>query len=318
MTQQAEQVLVIPRSQFIEHEPFVGFRSIDGRSDLGDYLQGAPVRVASFMNRSEAENNPFFLQIIPYIVIMSEDKVFLYRRGEIGSEARLHGKYSIGIGGHINPEDDEKQEPFYAFLNGAVRELREEVGVDVTIEALQGSAVGLVNDDSNDVGRVHLGVVLVIKVSAATAQDMLKTCENTMLEPQWIPLYELENPQLSSQFETWSGFVAHHLIDDACKDAKWDDKAFRERVAMLSISAANLSSSATSFLIQESPRGHMISKAMVETGAGEVQCMLAGLIGNDDIEGHEVKKAAKEFHETLGQIVKHQKITIKDITLKSE
>jgi predicted NUDIX family phosphoesterase len=270
------------------------------------------------MDRAEAEINPFFLQIIPYIILLSEDKIFLYRRGEIGSEDRLHGKYSIGVGGHINPEDDPDGQPFYAFVNGAARELREEVGVNVSIDTLEGSAIGLLHDDSNDVGRVHLGVVLTIKVGAAMAADMLKTCENTMLEAQWIPLYELENPQLATQFETWSGFVAKHLISEACADAKWACPAFRERVTMLSISAANLSSSASSFLMQETPRGHMISKAMVETGAGEVQCMLAGLIGNGDIEGHEVKKAAKEFHATLSQIVKHQKFTEKDVTLKSE
>lgn len=317
MTQQPENVLVIPRSLFIEHEPFTGFRSLDGRSDLGDYLQGSPVKHASFMPRDEVETNPFFLQIIPYVILLSEDKVFLYRRGKLGSEDRLHGQYSIGLGGHINDTDEASGEPFYAFLNGAARELREEVGVNVSIDTLQGSAIGLVNDESTDVSKVHLGVVLVIKVSAAMAQDMLKTCENTLLEPQWIPLYELENPQLATQFETWSSFVAQHLIKDACVDAKWDDKAFRERVTMLSVTAANLASSASSFLMQESPRGHMISKSMVETGAGEVQCMLAGLIANNDIEGHEVKKAAKDFHETLGEIVRHQKITVKDITLKS-
>lgn len=315
MTQPAESVLVIPRSAFIEHESFEGFRSLEGRTDLGDYLQGAPTKVAQFLNRDEAETNPFFLQLIPYVILLSEDNIFLYRRGSIGSESRLHGQYSIGLGGHVNSEDDPSGEPFYAFLNGAARELQEEVGLTVDLETLRGSAIGLVNDELTDVSKVHLGVVLIIKVSAAMAKDILSKCENTMLEPQWIPLYELENPQLATQFESWSSYVASHLIAQACQEPKWDDKGFRERVAMLSISAANLSSSATSFLLQESPRGHMISKAMVEAGAGEVQCMLAGLIGNADIEGHEVKKAAKEFHATLGEIVKHQKVTIKDLTI---
>lgn len=316
MTPSAENVLVIPRSAFIEHEPFTGFRSLDGRTDLGDYLQGAPQKVALFMPREEVENNPFYLQLIPYIVLLSEENVFLYRRGKIGSEDRLHGKYSIGIGGHINDTDDSAgQEPFYAFMNGAIREIKEEVGVNISFENLEGCAVGMVHDDSNEVGNVHLGVVMIIKLPEITAKGLIQVCEQSMLEPQWIPLYELENPQLSSQFETWSGFVAQHLISEACKDAKWECPAFRERVTLLSVSSANLAAASAGFLLQESPRGHMISKALVETGAGEVQCMLAGLIGNADIEGHLVKKAAKDFHADLGQFVKHQKVTIKELTI---
>ena len=316
MTTSEENVLVIPRSAFIEHESFNGFRSLCGRTDLGDYLQGAPQKVASFMPREEVENNPFFLQLIPYIVLLSEENVFLYRRGKVGAEDRLHGKYSIGIGGHINDTDDSAgQEPFYAFMNGAIREIKEETGVDVSFEALQGSVIGMVHDDSNPVGQVHLGIVMAIKLSEVHAKGLIQVCEAEMLEPQWIPLYELENPTLSSQFETWSGFVAKHLISEACEDAKWACPAFRERVTLLSISSANLAAVSAGFLLQESPRGHMISKSLVETGAGEVQCMLAGLIGNADIEGHLVKKAAKDFHADLGNFVKHQKVTIKELTI---
>jgi predicted NUDIX family phosphoesterase len=104
MTEKPEQVLTIPRSIFTEHCSFEGFKKLDEDTpELGIFLQGAPVQHARFMNRDEAEESAFHKQLIPYVILMSEDKIFLYRRGEKGSEARLHDQYSIGIGGHINP-----------------------------------------------------------------------------------------------------------------------------------------------------------------------------------------------------------------------
>lgn len=315
MTPTKEQVLTIPRSVFIEQGAFNGFKKLDQDTpDLGIYLQGAPVQHAKFVDREEAESNQWLKQIIPYVVLTSEDKVFLYRRGKKGSEEKLHDNYSIGIGGHINPEDDE--EPFLAFVKGAVREIKEEIGLDLDPNIIMGSAIGLVNDESNAVGRVHLGAVLMIQIAAVSQQTIIDNCENTLVEPQWIPMYELENPELSTRLETWSKFVADHIIEKISKNGKWDDKAFRERVALLSIAAANLSSAATGFLMQESPRGHMISKAMVEEAAGETQCMLAGLITHDDIHGHEVKRCAKEFHQDLARIVKHQTVNEQTIIEK--
>jgi predicted NUDIX family phosphoesterase len=315
MTDNPEQVLTIPRSIFIEQGPFEGFKKLDDTTpDLGIYLQGAPVQHARFMNRDQAEASQFHKQIIPYCILLSEDKVFLYRRGKAGSEQKLHDKYSIGIGGHINPEDDE--EPFLAFIKGAVREVKEEVGLDLDPNIVMGAAIGLVNDESNQVGAVHLGVVLTIKIAAVSQQQIVDMCEDTLVEAQWVPLYELENPDLKPRLETWSQFVADHMLSELSKDAKWEDKAFRERVGLLAISASNLVSSAVGLLMQETPRGHVMSRKMTEEGAGEVQCMLAGLIANDDIDGNEVKKNAKDFHSELGRIVKYQTVTEKTIIEK--
>lgn len=313
MTHEEEKVLVIPRSAFIERGGFSGWKSLEGEEDLGIYLQGSPSRVAMFMPRGEVENNPFYLQLIPYVTIISGDRVFLYRRGEIGSESRLHGKYSIGIGGHINDTDD--REPFYAFVNGVIREVREEIGIDLSMLDMQQCVKGLIYDDSTPVGQVHLGISIHINVSEVMASAIIEECEHSMLEPQWIPNYEVENPKLADQFENWSRIVAGNMTAEWSKGAKWTDMAFRERVTLLAVSASNLAASSSGFLLQESPRAHMISKAMVETSAGEVQCMLAGLIAHNDIEGHLVKKEAKKFHEDLANFVKHQKVTVKDLTI---
>jgi predicted NUDIX family phosphoesterase len=306
-----EHVLCIKRSLYEAHEPFHGFRHLEGRSDLGDYLQGAPDQPAFFMPRSTAEHDASLKQLLPYIAILQDDDILVYERSITGSEKRLHGQLSIGIGGHIN-DDDDPDSAWLAFLNGTMRELKEEVGLEVPHQALQGAAFGLINDETHPVGEVHLGVCMAMHIAEGRRDTVLKHAEHTILRPRFVPLLAFENPELFGQLETWSQHLVMHLIAESCKNGKWNDPAFRERVGMMAVCAANLASASAGFLLQESPGGHMISRAQVEAGVGECMVLMSGLIGNEDIGKEAVIEAEKAFHAKLPDVLVHQPVHIRE------
>ena len=113
----------------------------------------------TYLNRSAAENDQRYKQLIPYVLLVCNDKILRYRRGKGGGESRLHGFYSVGIGGHISEEDHQlfSNDPY---REGMRRELMEEVAIDGAKE----TAVAVINDDSTEVGCVHFGVVHVMQV----------------------------------------------------------------------------------------------------------------------------------------------------------
>lgn len=178
--------------------------------------------------------------------------------------------------------------------------------VEIDHNILQGAIVGLVNDDKTTVGKVHLGVCIILRVTREEAKALVVNCESTLANPQFVPVAQLSDPDFLREMETWSIYFAEHILNTHYTEGKWTDKAFVERVGMLAITSANLASSASGFLMQHSHHGHLVSKDMVEKSAGEVQCLLAGMIANEDIESHLVKKNAKEFHSMLPNILKHQ------------
>ena len=116
-----------------------------------------------FLSRAKAEKDPAHKQIIPYVLLAHEDRVLFYIRGKKAGEQRLIAKGSIGIGGHMNESDeslfalDEA-----AYRAGVEREVAEEISIRTTFDDC---IVALLNDDSNEVGRVHLGVVHVFKLA---------------------------------------------------------------------------------------------------------------------------------------------------------
>src|SRR5580765_619951 len=116
-----------------------------------------------YLNRSEAEQDKRYKQLIPYVLVLCNDKILRYRRGRGGQETRLHGLYSVGIGGHISEEDHGLFSSGPGYHEGMRRELMEEVAIDEVNE----SAVAVINDDSTEVGYVHFGVVHVMHVAGA-------------------------------------------------------------------------------------------------------------------------------------------------------
>ena len=154
-----------------------------------------------YLNRSEAEQDKRFKQLIPYVLVMFNDRILRYRRGKGGQETRLHGLYSVGVGGHISEEDHGLFSTGPGYNEGMRRELMEEVAVNEVNEA----AVAVINDDSTDVGYVHFGVVHVMHV----ADDSIIGRRSGILAPEFIPVAQAVSDP--SGYETWSRFCLENL-----------------------------------------------------------------------------------------------------------
>jgi len=154
-----ENVLVIRRSLFDQLGSFQGINF-----ESGKYLDAFLSRGNNFfLSRPEAENNPAYKQIIPYALIAFGNSVVYYVRGKKAGEQRLVAKGSIGIGGHMNESDEslfalDEQ----AYRVGVEREVNEEIKIHTQFDD---RIVALLNDDTTDVGRVHLGVVHVFTLA---------------------------------------------------------------------------------------------------------------------------------------------------------
>lgn len=147
-----ELILVVPREQLFTHmSAWQGLQEVD----FDQYLAIINDR-KEFLPRSIMETDPAYKQIIPYLVFTYDNKYFLMQRKSDASEARLRNKLTLGIGGHIRKEDMTENSLFA----WALREFHEEV--DYT-GALNVRPLGILNDDSNDVGKVHIGFVLLLE-----------------------------------------------------------------------------------------------------------------------------------------------------------
>jgi predicted NUDIX family phosphoesterase len=154
-----------------------------------------------YLNRTEAEQDKRYKQLIPYALVICNDKILRYRRGRGGQENRLHGLYSVGVGGHISEEDHGLFSNGLGYHDAMRRELMEEVAIEVVKEA----AVAVINDDSTDVGWVHLGVVHVVLVADETVAGR----RSGIVGPEFIPMSEaVKDP---SAYESWSRFCLEHL-----------------------------------------------------------------------------------------------------------
>ena len=193
-----ERVLCFERKLFEKLGVFQGMSL-----EVGKYLPVLTARAnVLYLNRTEAELDKRYKQLIPYALIICGEKILRYRRGRGGQETRLHGLYSVGVGGHISEEDhglfSDRQLGYHDAMR---RELMEEVAIDVTKEA----AVGVINDDSTEVGYVHLGVVHIVTVTDETVAGR----RSGIVGPEFIPISEaVKDP---SAYESWSRFCLEHL-----------------------------------------------------------------------------------------------------------
>lgn len=154
-----------------------------------------------FMDRDEAENNPEFKQLIPYVVFKSPNGIFNYQRGKASSESRLRSLRSLGIGGHIEEEDGNTGKASY--LKGLWRELEEEVGIKHSPENIK--LLGVINDDTNEVGKVHLGIVHLFNIESSN----LESKELNLIDCKFSNIEELNDSK--DLFETWSSLLIPHI-----------------------------------------------------------------------------------------------------------
>ena len=185
-----ERVFVVPRSAIPDAAGWHGIRT----EGLDGFLE-ALERQGSYEPRAAMEVDPSFKQVIPYLVLRDGERYFLMRRTKAGADARLHDRYSIGVGGHLNPGDG-------GVLGGLLREWQEEVVADF-VPAFR--LVGLLNDDSTEVGAVHLGAVYV----ADAAGRPVEIRETHKLSGAFAEPGEVA--AVSDRLETWSRLCFEYL-----------------------------------------------------------------------------------------------------------
>ena len=195
---QGEQVLVFERAVLDDLGTFQGTTS-DSERYLETILNKENNR---FQLRYLAEEDDSLKQIIPYVLFYHQGALFSYVRGKQAGENRLIGNRSVGIGGHINPVDEmlfagtKVATDRQTYIEAVQREIEEEVLVD---EPLSPEIIGLINDDSNPVGRVHFGIVHVCRLSGETVRKK----EQQITKSGFVPIEELAGSKWE-ELESWS------------------------------------------------------------------------------------------------------------------
>jgi len=198
LSSRSEEVLCVRRDDIFPDGAWHGFVS----DDLDRYR--SVIRKQHFFKpRSEVEDDPSFQQIIPYVVFRHRDRYYLTHRLRASSERRLRKQYSLGIGGHINKSDLGGGDPI---KDGLKREWEEEVSYEGTFEA---KLLGLLNDDSSPVSKVHLGIVFL--VDGDTPNIAIR--ETDKLAGELLTLEEMRIYYLG--MESWSQMVYDRLAGAA-------------------------------------------------------------------------------------------------------
>lgn len=189
-----ENVLVVPTSSLGDIIATNGL--ITGREqEVLDLI----AREGRFLARPVAEESPEYRQIIPYVAIVRGDEVFATRRLNKGGESRLHGRVSLGVGGHINEID---QADGQWLMNCLRREIEEEVDIaDYGTLTLR----GLINDSGDAVGNVHLGFFFTL----TTTGDVFVR-ETEKLAGGFMPMAVLSAH--TGNMESWSEIVTEELL----------------------------------------------------------------------------------------------------------
>ena len=182
-TTSVEQVFVVPRSTLMGDPGWHGIRT----QGLGAF-EAFVASAGRFAPRPEMEVSRAWKQVIPYLVLRDRDRYFLMQRTRAGGDVRLHDRWSIGVGGHLNPGDRD-------LLGGLRREWHEELVADFE-PAFR--LVGLLNDDTTDVGAVHLGAVYV----AESDGRPVEVRETEKLRGSFASAAEVR--AVAADLETWS------------------------------------------------------------------------------------------------------------------
>ncbi len=200
MGKEDEQILVVERKKIEEIGMFHGLVF-----DVDPYLEMMFQGLPEFKLRTEMETDPTYKQLIPYVLMCYEGKYLTYLRGKRAGEKRLVGNRSLGIGGHINPIDDMSLMGFReTYLNAVEREVEEEVNFETTHTD---QIIALLNDDTNEVGKVHLGVVHLWTLDS---EEVAKK-EQMINQLSFMSVEELL--EVRDEMETWSQLCLDYLVE---------------------------------------------------------------------------------------------------------
>lgn len=191
-----EKILVVPRKELFEEIVFEGFE----RNKIAYYL-GRIEKYSIFMKRFLVENDQNYKQIIPYLVIKFKNKYFMFQRFPIGAEDRLFHKYSVGIGGHINEKDVKKNKNL--IYSGLKREFNEEL---IYRGKLKSKIIGCINNDFDDVGKVHFGIIYLIEIESSD----IEVREKSKMEGKLVNKKDLL--KYKNKMERWSQIIITNLL----------------------------------------------------------------------------------------------------------
>lgn len=183
-----EEILAVPRTLLFADHAWHGLMC-----ENAEQLISHIVRHSVFLPRQKLETDTNYKQIIPYLVFSHQDELFLMRRRKTSSERRLQSLYSFGIGGHTRREDVTSESP----CQWGMREFNEEVCYAGTYKE---RLLGLINDDTNDVGQVHLGVVYLLEGNSKDIAIRDEHAEGSLLSIAECGFFY-------DKMETWSRIV---------------------------------------------------------------------------------------------------------------
>lgn len=196
-----ENILVVPRDALFAQESFQGLSTTATKSVL-DII----ATHKEFKPRSAMEEDPAYKQIIPYLIFKFEDRYFLMQRKSTSSEQRLKNKYSLGIGGHMRQDDMSNNATIFDW---AKREFEEEINYTGNLTI---STLGVLNDDSNPVGQVHLGLVLLLEGDSANI-----TIRSELKSGQLITAHECLD--FYQDLESWSQIIFDAILRNTLSDS---------------------------------------------------------------------------------------------------
>ena len=201
-----EIILAAPRKDVFNDEQLV-FQGVEQNPEKVDAIITNMANNIETMRRgglddttpkeNNAETNTDYKQPIPYALIKRGNEIFVYERLLGGGESRLHNKLSVGIGGHSNPENTPDFNE--VIMINLERELEEELNLLTKSKHLK--FIGLINDDENEVGRVHLGILAAIELPLDAEVTVRET---EQLRGFWSTVEELKQPELYNRLESWS------------------------------------------------------------------------------------------------------------------
>lgn len=201
-----EEIIVVPRKVLFNNEELT-FQGSEQNQEVVDTIMNNVAENFTVMRRGNAEDkspksknaeiNTNFKQPIPYVLIKRGDEIFVYERLSQGGESRLHNKLSLGVGGHINPVDDANFNDTLSI--NLQRELDEELTINSTESNLK--YIGLINDDEDEVGKVHLGILAINELSP---NAVVEVKEVDQLKGEWMSIEQLISAEVYERLENWS------------------------------------------------------------------------------------------------------------------
>lgn len=188
-----EQILVVKRDVlFSKTSAWLGVK----KGLMSDF-QELITQHQEFHPRDQMETDFTYKQIIPYLIFCHDDRYFVMQRSDNASEQRLKGKYSLGIGGHIRKEDLQG----ITIADWARREFCEEIEYNGNFSV---EPIGVLNDDTDDVGKVHIGLVLLLKGDSDDIKIRSELKSGSLMTKK-------ECKDLLLSMESWSAHIVHDL-----------------------------------------------------------------------------------------------------------